>query len=131
MSKQTRKETTAMGIPWEAEYGYAQAVKVDDLIFLSGQVGHDDQGVIEGGMEEQMRRTYANVEKVLAKFGATLDNLVDETLYVTDIDAGWAARVKIKDEVFGGEVPVASTIVQVARLAFPELMLEMRTVAKL
>lgn len=130
MSTQT-KETTSMGMPWEAEYGYAQAVKVGDLLFLSGQVGHDDQGAIEGDMDEQMRRTYANMEKVLAKFGATLDNLVDETLYVTDIDAGWASRVKMKDEVFGGNVPVASTIVEVARLAFPELLLELRSVAKL
>jgi enamine deaminase RidA (YjgF/YER057c/UK114 family) len=125
------KDIARLGMPWEAEYGYVQAVKVGDLIFLAGAVGHDDAGKIEGDMEEQMRRTYANVAKVLSQYGATIDNLVDETLYVTDIDAAWDARVKMKDEVFGGDPQLASTVVQVARLAFPELLLEMRTMAKL
>lgn len=124
------KEVTSLGMPWEDEWGYAQAVKVGDLIFLAGAVGHDDSGKIEGDMEEQMRRTYANVAKVLGHFDATIENLVDETLYVTDIEAAWTARGKMKEEVFGGNPQIASTAVEVRRLAFPELLLEMRTIAK-
>ncbi len=37
------KETKSFGMPWEKEYGYAQAVKVGDTIYLSGQVSHDDR----------------------------------------------------------------------------------------
>jgi 2-iminobutanoate/2-iminopropanoate deaminase len=127
------KETKSLGMPWEKEYGYAQAVKVGDTIWLSGQVSHDDRGNIVGlrDMEAQMRQAYANIQKVLAQYGATIDNIVDEVLFVTDMDAAFAAAVKCRPEIFSGTPVVASTIVQIQRLAFPELMIEIRCVAKL
>ncbi len=126
------KETKSLGMPWEEEYGYAQAVKVGDTIYLSGQVSHDDDGNVlgEGDMEVQMRAAYANVGKVLAQYGATMENVVDEIVFVTDMDAAFGARVKMKDEVFSGSPVLASTIVQIERLAFPQLMIEIRCVAK-
>ena len=81
-------------------------------------------------METQMRQAYANIKKVLAKYGATMDNLVDEVLFVTDMDAAFAAAVKCRQDVFSRTPVVASTIVQIQRLAFPELMIEIRCVAK-
>jgi len=126
------KETKSLGMPWEAEYGYAQAVKVGDTVYLSGQVSHDDDGNVlgEGDMEVQMRTAYANVGKVLAQYGASMDNVADEILFVTDMDAAFGARVKMKDEVFGGAPVLASTIVQIERLAFPQLMIEIRCIAR-
>jgi len=38
------KETNSLGMSWEQEYGYAQAVKVVDTIYISGQMSHDDMG---------------------------------------------------------------------------------------
>jgi 2-iminobutanoate/2-iminopropanoate deaminase len=127
------KETKGFGMPWEKEYGYAQAVKVGDTIYLSGQVSHDDRGNIVGlrDMEAQMRQVYTNIQKVLAQYGATMDNVVDEVLFVTDMDTAFAAAVKCRREVFSGTPVVASTIVQIQRLAFPELLIEIRCVAKL
>jgi 2-iminobutanoate/2-iminopropanoate deaminase len=127
------KETKSLGMPWEKEYGYAQAIKVGDTIYLSGQVSHDDEGKIVGirDMEAQMRQAYANIKKVLAEYGATMDNVVDEILFVTDMDRAFAAAVKCRREVFSGTPIVASTIVQIQRLAFPDLMIEIRCVAKL
>jgi 2-iminobutanoate/2-iminopropanoate deaminase len=126
------KESKGLGMVWEKEYGYAQAVKVADTIYLSGQVSHDDQGNIVGlkDMEAQMRQAWANVEKVLTQYGATIDNIVDEILFVTDIEAAYAAAVKIRPEVFRGRPVVASTLVQIQRLAFPELMIEIKCTAK-
>ena len=126
------KETTSLDMPWEQEYGYSQAVKVGDTIYLSGQVSHDDKGSILGleDMEMQMREAYANVQKVLARYGATMANVVDEVLFVTDMDAAFAAAVKCRQEVFSGTPVVSSTIVQIQRLAFPELMIEIKCVAK-
>jgi 2-iminobutanoate/2-iminopropanoate deaminase len=117
------KETKSLGMPWEKEYGYAQAVKVGDTIYLSGQVSHDDRGNIVGlrDMEAQMRQAYANIQKVLAQYGATMDNVVDEVLFVTDMDTAFAAAVKCRQEVFSGTPVMASTIVQIQRLAFPDL----------
>ena len=127
------KDTKSLGMPWENEYGYSQAVKVGDTIYLSGQVSHDDEGKIVGpkDMEAQMRQAYANIKKVLSQYGATMDNLVDEILFVTDMDAAFAAAVKCRREIFSGVPSVASTIVQIQRLAFPDLMIEIRCVAKL
>jgi 2-iminobutanoate/2-iminopropanoate deaminase len=81
-------------------------------------------------MEVQMRRAYANIKKVLAEYNATMDNVVDEVLFVTDMDAAFAAAVKCRPEVFSGIPVVASTIVQIQRLAFPDLMIEIRCVAR-
>src|SRR3954468_22801942 len=98
-----RKDVKGFGMPWEDQYGYAQAVKVDDTIYVSGQLSHDDQGNIVGAaplddtgrisdhsnIEIQMRKAYANAKKVLNEFGATLDNVVEEVLYVTDMNAAF------------------------------------------
>src|SRR3712207_3219994 len=126
------KEAKSLGMPWEKEYGYSQGVKVDNTIYVSGQVGHDERGNIAGrrNMEVQMRQAYANIEKVLAQYGATIDNIVDEVLFVTDMDAAFAARSKCKQEVFSGNAVLASTILQIQRLAFPELMVEIRCICK-
>jgi 2-iminobutanoate/2-iminopropanoate deaminase len=126
------KEAKSLGMPWEKEYGYSQAVKVENTIYVSGQVGHDDEGNIQGqgNMEIQMRQAYANIKKVLAQYGATMDNVVDEVLFVTDMDAAFSARIKCKQEVFSGNPVLASTIVQIQRLAFPELLVEIRCICK-
>src|SRR5918994_2743329 len=131
-----KKDSKSLGMPWEKEYGYSQGVKVGDTIYtiyISGQVSHDDKGKIVGGadMEAQMRQAYANIQKMLEQYGATMDNVIDEVLFVTDMDTALAAAVKCRQEVFSGEPVVASTIVQIQRLAFPELMIEIKCVAKL
>jgi enamine deaminase RidA (YjgF/YER057c/UK114 family) len=92
-------------VPWEDDYGYPQAVKIGDTICVSGQLSHDDEGNViapamldAGGkptdfstMEEQMRAAYENATKILARFGATLDDIVEETLFVLDVDSAFAA----------------------------------------
>ena len=126
------KETKSLGMPWESEYAYSQAVKVGDTIYLAGQVSHDDNGNVLGigNMEVQMRQAYANVKKVLAQYGTTMANVVEEIVFVTDMEAALAARVKLKQEVFSDPPAMANTIVQIQRLAFPELMIEIRCIAK-
>lgn len=126
------KEAKSLGMPWEKEYGYAQSVKVEDTIYVSGQVSHDETGKIvgRGDMEAQMRQSYTNIQKVLAQYGATMNNIVDETLFVTDMDAAFSAAVKCRENVFSGIPVVASTIVQIQRLAFPDLLIEIRCVAR-
>ena len=86
------KEAAYFGVPWEDACGYAQAIKVGDTIYVSGQLSHDEKGQLvapasldESGkpaefsmMEQQMRATYANAVQLLARFEATLDNAVEE-----------------------------------------------------
>ncbi len=126
------KEVKSLGMPWEKEYGYAQGVKVGETIYLSGQVSHDDKGNIVGvgNMEAQMRQAYANVKEMLAQYGTTMDNVVEEVLFVADMGAAMAARRKLKQEVYSGQPSVASTVVQISRLGFPELMIEIKCIPK-
>jgi 2-iminobutanoate/2-iminopropanoate deaminase len=127
-----QKTTATHGMPWEAQYGYAQAVRVGDTIYVAGQVSHDEAGNVVGerDMEAQMRQAYRNAIKILGDLGATLAHVVDEILFVTDMEAAFLARVKMKDEVFDGRPNLASTIVQIERLAMPQLMVEIRLVAR-
>lgn len=82
-------------------------------------------------MEIQMRQTYANAKKILAEFGATLDNVVEEVLYVTDMDQAFAAAGPVRKEAYASQVPqVASTIFVTSRLALPTQLIEIKFVAK-
>jgi 2-iminobutanoate/2-iminopropanoate deaminase len=129
--KPTQRQAFA-GVPRESGYGYSQAVKVDDTIYVSGQVDHDETGKIlnPGDMEGQMRQAYANVGRVLAHFGATMENVVDEILFVVDMESAMKARGRLKDEVFGQSILPAATIVQIERLALTGFMVEIRIVAR-
>jgi enamine deaminase RidA (YjgF/YER057c/UK114 family) len=139
------KETREMGMPWESSYGYAQAVKVGDTIYISGQLGHDSDGNIVGpapldehnrildhsNMEVQMRQSYENARLMLAKYGATLDNVVEEVLYVTDMDAAFAAAGPVRKAAYASDKPaVASTILVTPRLALPTQLIEIKFIAR-
>ena len=129
------KEVKGLGMPWEDQFGYAQAVKVDDTIYLSGQLSHDDQGNLVGAdpldMETQMRQTYANAKKILGEFDATLDNVVEEVIYVTDMDQAMSVAGPVRKEAYGSDKPqVACTILVTPRLAFPTQLIEIKFVAK-
>jgi len=119
------KKAGYLGVPWEEAYGYAQAIQVGDTLYLSGQLSHDDQGNLVGAapvdaagivtdfssMELQMRTTYANAAKLLAQFEATLGDVVEETLYVLDLDAAFKVAGKVRKDAFGTERPkCASTV---------------------
>lgn len=77
-----------------------------------------------------MRQAYANTENVLAQYGAWIDDVVKEALFVTDMDAAFAARVKCRQEVFSGNPVLARTIVRIQRLAFSDLMIEIKCTSK-
>ena len=139
------KDVKGFGMPWEGQYGYAQAVKVGDTIYVSGQLSHDNEGNIVGAapldkkgkirdhsnMEIQMRQTYANAKKILGQYGATLENVVEEVLYVTDMDAAFAVAGPVRKEAYGSEKPdVASTILVTPRLALPTQLIEIKFIAK-
>ncbi|GCA50140.1 endoribonuclease L-PSP [Sinorhizobium sp. KGO-5] len=76
-------------------------------------------------MEAQIRQTYVNTKKLLAEFGATLDDVVEETLYVLDVPSAFEAGSKIRKEMYGTGIPqCASNLIGVTALAFPEQIVE-------
>lgn len=139
MHNTLEKQTANLGVAWEGIYGYSQAVKVKDTIYISGQLSHDSDGRLVapasldetgkpgdfGNMAEQMRQTYRNAIALLAQFDATLDNVVEETLYVLDVDAAFSVAGGVRKELYGSAQPaVASNLIGVSRLAFPEQLIE-------
>jgi enamine deaminase RidA (YjgF/YER057c/UK114 family) len=66
----------------------------------------------------------------LERYGATMDNVVEEVLYVTDMDAAFAVAGEVRAEAYGGRPVVASTILVTPRLAFKDQLIEIKMIAK-
>ena len=126
------KQPKALGMPWESEFGYAQGVQAGSLIHVAGQMSLDHTGAIVGAgdIEAQMRQAYANVKKVLEQFHATTEDVLEETIYVTDMQAALPVASKVRRDVYSVHPAVASTILQVQQLAFKEALVEIRVTAK-
>ena len=124
-----KKEIKNLGFAYEESYGFAQAVKVGNTIWLSGQVGSDEKGTY-GTLEEQFRAAYGYVKKLLAMYGADLSNVVDETLYRTGDSKDFAAvAAKVRREVYSGTPPVCNTLVHVVSIGGAGCQLELKVTA--
>ena len=112
----------------------AQAVQVADVIYLSGQVGVDEQGKAPDSLVAQTTLAYQHVKAVLAEFGATLDNVVEETVFVTDMSQTMAQVQEVfaaRAAAYGGRPDVAQTLVAVSALVDPAFKIEIKCTAHL
>jgi len=65
---------------------FSQGVQMGNILTLAGQLGDDLEGNVPNDLQGQMENCYKNIETILKEFNATLDNIIDETWFVTDID---------------------------------------------
>jgi 2-iminobutanoate/2-iminopropanoate deaminase len=109
-------------------YSHVVAVEGRRLIFISGQLARDQQGNVvgKGDMRAQLRQVGENLKAALAAAGATLNDLVKTTTYVTDIDE-FFTHVDVRMAYFGA-LPT-STTVEVQRLAHPDFLVEVEAIA--
>jgi len=114
--------------PYEA-FNIAQAYKAGDFIFISGQAALDLQGNIigAGDFEAQAVQAFENLKAVLLAAGSGMDKLIKVTIYVTDM-AHFGSVVAMRKRYFSPPWP-ADTLVEVAALALPELMIEIEGIA--
>ena len=129
--KKTDKEIQSFNMPWEEEYGYAQAVKKGNTVWISGQLGHDDKGTLAEGMDAQTLLTYSNIKKILDSYQMSMDDVVEEVIYVTDMTSAFAARKKYGRQFYANPKRIASTIVVVGGLALPGQLIEIKIEASL
>jgi enamine deaminase RidA (YjgF/YER057c/UK114 family) len=118
---------------WNKPFGFQQAVEVtgaERVLYLSGQTAIDPDGnVLDGDMAAQVALTLDNLERVLADAGMTFANIVRVTWYVTSIaefrETGAIRTARLQPS----GMKAASTLVQVAGLAYPELKVEITATA--
>ncbi|MFD7656050.1 RidA family protein [Actinosynnema sp. NPDC059797] len=120
------------GIPAEAEFGYAQAIRSGGLVHVSGQLAFDEAGGFPhpGDFAAQLRRTHANADRVLDHYGATRNQVVSQTLYVVDLRQNAAALAEGNLGYFGDHRP-ASTVLGVTELTVPGQVVEISFVVDL
>ncbi len=82
------------------KYGYSAAVRSDNLLFVSGQVGSRPDGSPEPDFEAQVRLAFDNLEATLAAGGCTFDDIVDVTSFHTDPEKQWGVYRTVKREKF-------------------------------
>jgi 2-iminobutanoate/2-iminopropanoate deaminase len=125
-----RQEFKIDGLPAPLSH-YTDAVRFGDMLFVSGLTAHGADGKIVGGTDTaaQARQILVNLKLVLDAAGATMADVLKVTVFLTDIDDR-AAINPVRQEFFGSARP-ASTLIEVSRLALPEMKIEIEAVVGL
>jgi enamine deaminase RidA (YjgF/YER057c/UK114 family) len=117
------------GTKWEEMVGYSRAVRVGNLIEVAGTTAVNETGEVVGGDDayQQTRFILEKIERALAAAGASMRDVVRTRMYVTDITQ-WEAIGRAHGEFFG-QIKPATSMVQVAALISPELLVEIEVTA--
>ena len=111
---------------------FSQGVQVGNALYMAGQVGTDESGQAPDDLVEQMSLAYGHVKDVLSQFDANMDNIVDETWFVTDIDDCMAKVEELfieRQRLYDKAPEVSQTLVQVAGLVDPSFKIEIKCIA--
>ena len=88
---------------------YSQAIKINKMVFLSGQIDPKTQQFIEGDIETQTRRVLDNLKSVVEASGSSLENVVKTTIYLTDMN-DFSKVNEIYATYFSSGKPARSTV---------------------
>ncbi|HUR85107.1 MAG TPA: RidA family protein [Solirubrobacteraceae bacterium] len=122
-------ERFGSGAPWEQSFSYSRAVRAGDFVLVAGTAAVDEDGVVRapGDAAGQVHAALDVIEQALARAGASMEQVVQTRMYVTDI--GRAGEIgRAHGDRFRGIDPVTS-MVQVAALIDPRMLVEIEAVA--
>lgn len=119
---------------WQNQFGFSQAIEVSGAsrtLYCAGQTSLDAEGrpVHVGDMEKQIGRAMDNLAAVLSAAGFTLGDVVRLNYYTTDVGRFFAAFGAATSRLAAAQCQPSSTLLGVASLAFPELLIEIEATA--
>jgi enamine deaminase RidA (YjgF/YER057c/UK114 family) len=109
---------------------YAPAVRVGNTLYISGQIGRDENMKLVEDREAQFVQTFENMKKVLTAAGATFDDIVDVTSFHTDM-RDLPLYMQVRDRYFTGNYPAWTAIGAASLCGAPGYFLEVKAVAVL
>jgi enamine deaminase RidA (YjgF/YER057c/UK114 family) len=133
-SEASMKRLSINPVPWSLQFGFNQAELIEGsgrLLFCAGQVAMDEEGNPQHAedIRAQIGLAMSNLKAVLAEADMTLSNVVRLTIYATDIDNAFANFDAITRPLDEAGVKPAQTLLGVARLALPQLRIEIEATA--
>ena len=130
MANRTREVITA-GAPWPARYTFGPALRVDNMVFISGTTGTDEAGVITapGDIVEQTRQIFRKFEKLLNSIGGSCDDIVETHDFFTTTE-NYKGTAAVRREFFKKSYPTATGVL-VSGLLRKDALIEISATAVL